>query len=106
MDLRGTVGGSEMMFAGLLQKKRRDRSECCRMGNSASPFCSYVAAAGGHVFTCVVPGWHMLTVCARSSQLWCQQGAHCAHPGAVPPHAGGLLAAAPYCSTCHLLLSL
>lgn len=28
VDPRGTVGGSEMMFAGLLQKKSRDRSEC------------------------------------------------------------------------------
>jgi len=34
------------MFAGLLWKKKRDRSECCRMGRSASPCCSYVAAAG------------------------------------------------------------
>lgn len=55
VDLRGTVGTYEMLFAGLLQKKRRDKSQCYKIGRSASPCCSCVAAVGRPVFACVVP---------------------------------------------------
>lgn len=55
MDLRGTVGKHGLIFAGLLQKKRRDKSQCYKMGRYSSPCCSCVAATGCPVFACVVP---------------------------------------------------